>query len=145
MCGRLYGQVGMEFIDNITSYYFDHEEEFFDVLEQMDSYNEYLGSERVYPMEELNDFFYDSTPVEILTRAYFGYDGEYQYKREFNPRARYFMINGIGNLVSRETNDHYWDFLDDDFVETLYFLRHDLYLSGEVKNMILEFEEEYEE
>ena len=65
-------------------------------------------------MEYLTDFYSDTDPIELLQRAYFGYDadnritdrhGEKHYS-SFNPNRDYFTYNGYGNLVSTDFPDY---------------------------------------
>ena len=85
-----------------------------EVIEDLDSYNGYLGDDRYYDMELLTDFYADCDPSELLNRAYYGYDadswhtdshGEKQYGA-FNPNRDYFRFNGYGNLVSAYHKDY---------------------------------------
>lgn len=85
-----------------------------EVIEDLDNYNGYLGDDRYYEMDMLNDFYMDAAPSEILYRAFYGYDadnwhinshGEKQYGA-FNPNRDYFTYNGYGNLVSTDHRDY---------------------------------------
>lgn len=133
------------FMNSIKDYYKEHEDEFFDVLEQMNFYNGYLNDENIYPMEEIDYLLEGEKASDILLRVYYGYDGEYGPGTEFDPTARYFSFNGIGNLISWETKDYYWTFLDDDFVETLVDIQNHLSLSDKVMDMLESLEEEHDE
>ena len=84
------------------------------VIEDLDNYNGYLGDDRYYDTELLNDFYMDVAPVELLYRAFYGYDkdsgyidahGEKHYGA-FNPNRYYFTSNGYGNLVSTDYKDY---------------------------------------
>ena len=101
-------------IEKIINYFGDHEEIFNNCIEELDGYNGYLNDDRYYLMEELNDMFHGSDPIEILQRAYFGRDadtwttdgsGNKTYG-EFNPMREYFYFNGYGNLVSSDYKDY---------------------------------------
>ena len=83
-------------------------------MEELDGYNGYLGDNRYYSMDELDEFYRDSDPLEILRRAYYGRDddtwttdssGNKTYE-EFNPNRDYFYYNGYGNLVSSDYKDY---------------------------------------
>ena len=83
-------------------------------MEELDGYNGYLGDNRYYSMDELDEFYRDSDPLEILRRAYYGRDddtwttdsnGNKTYG-EFNPNRDYFYYNGYGNLVSSDYKDY---------------------------------------
>ena len=101
-------------IDDIITYFENNKDVFNDCIEELDGYNGYLGNDRYFDMEELDDFYRDSDPTELLQRVYFGYDeddviidqwGE-QHSREFNPMRDYFRYNGYGNLVSTNYKDY---------------------------------------
>lgn len=95
--------------------YFENDADLFNYcIEELDSYNGYLGDDRYYEMEMLNDFYCDTEPLEILRRAYFGRDddtwttdsrGDRTYG-EFNPNREFFYYNGYGNLVSSDYKDY---------------------------------------
>ena len=106
-------------IADIIQYFKENEDVFNDCMEELDSYNGYLGDDRYYDMEELNDFYRGQEPQEILFRAFYGFDadmwmtdsrGNKEYG-EFNPNRNYFYFNGYGNLVSSDYKD-YSDKLD---------------------------------
>ena len=95
--------------------YFENNEDVFDsCIEELDNYNGYLGDDRYYEMEYLSEFYNGTDPIELLNRAYFGYDadawhtnshGEREYNA-FNPNREYFTHNGYGNLVSTNYKDY---------------------------------------
>lgn len=101
-------------IQKIIAYFEENEEIFNDCMEELDSYNGYMGDGRYYYMEDLNYLFHGSDPIEILQRAYFGRDDEtwttdaYGNKTygAFNPNREYFYFNGYGNLVSANYKDY---------------------------------------
>ena len=101
-------------IEKIIEYFKENEEIFNQCAEELDSYNGYLGDDRYYSMDELNDFYHDTDPLELLQRAYYGQDedtyttdsnGNRTYG-EFNPNRDYFKYNGYGNLVSTDYPDY---------------------------------------
>lgn len=106
---------------------FENDIELFNAcIEELDSYNGYLGDDRYYEMDMLADFYCDCKPVELLERAFYGYDedsyhtdaygrGEYG---AFNPNRDYFRYNGYGNLVSADYKD-YSNYLDDYAIEQM--------------------------
>ena len=103
-----------EITADIIEYFKNNEEIYNDCMEELDGYNGYLGDNRYYPMDELNEFYRDSEPLEILYRAYYGRDddtrttdstGNKTYG-EFNPNRDYFYYNGYGNLVSSDYKDY---------------------------------------
>lgn len=95
-------------------------------MEELDSYNSYLGDDRYYSMDELNDLYSGTEPQEILFRAFYGFDadswhtdirGDKEYGA-FNPNRNYFYFNGYGNLVSSDYKD-YSDRLDPYAIEAM--------------------------
>jgi hypothetical protein len=72
-------------------------------------------------MEEFSDYYQGTDPLEILRRAFFGYDEDdstLEEKEPFNPNKDYFYLNGMRDLVSTDQQD-YSDYLDDRFVEEI--------------------------
>lgn len=112
--------------EKIIQYFKDNEDTFAQCLEELDSWNGYLGDDRYYEMEMLSDFYNDSDPIDLLNRAFFGHDddtwhtdthGEKHYGA-FNPNRDYFYYNGYGNLVSSDYKD-YSVYLDRYAIEAL--------------------------
>ena len=103
-----------EITADIIAYFENNEDIFNDCMEELDGYIGYLGDNRYYSMDELDEFYRDSDPLEILRRAYYGRDddtwttdsnGNKTYG-EFNPNRDYFYYNGYGNLVSSDYKDY---------------------------------------
>lgn len=103
-----------EITADIIAYFENNEDVFNDCMEELDGYNGYLSDNRYYSMDELDEFYRDSDPLEILRRAYYGRDedtwttdsnGNKTYG-EFNPNRDYFYYNGYGNLVSSDYKDY---------------------------------------
>lgn len=118
----------------ITKYFEEHDNEFIECIEELDSYNGYLGDDRYYEMYELDEIYHDADPSEILARAFYGYDedtwstdshGNREYGA-FNPNRDYFTFNGYGNLVSSDCKD-YSDKLDDYAIEAMSENRSEIY------------------
>lgn len=116
----------MTTIKKILEYFKENEDVFNSCVEELDSYNGFLGDDHVYPMEELNELYAGTEPIDILYRAFYGHDaenysidadGEKHYS-EFNPNRDYFYFNGYGNLVSCDYID-YSDKLDEYTIEQL--------------------------
>ena len=112
--------------ERIIAWLEEHEDVFNDCIEELDSWNGYLGDDRYYSMDELSELYHDADQIEILNRAYFGYDeetwhtdahGEKEYG-PFNPNRDYFTFNGYGNFVSADYKD-YFGHLDEYFIEAL--------------------------
>ena len=113
-------------IEKIIEYFNDNEEIFNSCIEELDGYNGYLGDDRYYEMEMLNEFYHDTEPLELLYRTYYGRDddtyttdsrGDKTYG-EFNPNRDYFHYNGYGNLVSSNYKD-YSSHLDEYVIESM--------------------------
>lgn len=103
-----------EITADIIDFFKANEDIFTDAIEELDSYNGYLGDDRYYAMDELDEVYTGTAPSEILFRAYYGYDedayttdssGNKTYG-EFNPNREYFRYNGYGNLVSADYKDY---------------------------------------
>ena len=101
-------------INNIIEFFKNNEDEFNAAIEELDSYNDYLGDNRYYNMDELDELYSGTEPTEILCRAFYGYDedtcttdahGNREYGA-FNPNRDYFTYNGYGNLVSADYKDY---------------------------------------
>lgn len=114
-------------IQKIITYFEENESVFNSAIEELDSYNGYLGDYRYYEMEMLDELFCNATPAEILNRAFFGHDedtyttdtyGNKSYGA-FNPNRDYFNLNGYGNLVSTDYKD-YTAYLDAYAIEDMY-------------------------
>lgn len=103
-----------EVVADILTYFEENDDTFTACLEELDSYNGYLGDDRYYDMEGLAEFYHDADPLELLNRAYYGYAedsctvDQWGTKRHdpFNPNADYFRYNGYGNLVSSNYKDY---------------------------------------
>jgi hypothetical protein len=123
---------------------FQNDEELFNrTIEELDSYNGYLGDNRYYEMEILNEFYNSTEPLELLQRVYYGRDddswttdnnGNKTYG-EFNPNREYFYYNGYGNLVSSDYKDYSY-YLDNYFIDAVIENQNHLYLDDEIENIL---------
>ena len=113
-------------ITDILAYYKEDESAFINSVEELNDYNGYLGDDRWEDMEELSELYQGADPIELLNRAFNGYDadtwhtdscGEKEFGA-FNPNRDYFRFNGYGNLVSSNYKD-YSDYLNDSTIEEL--------------------------
>lgn len=138
--------------DEILEYFENNEDEFNDVIEDLDSWCGYLGDDRYYYMEELDELYSGMPAIEVLYRAFYGHDdetwsmdssGNKEYG-EFNPNRTYFYFNGYGNLVSSDYKD-YSSHLNMYFVEKVIERANDLTLPGLVLEAIAEMEESEDE
>ena len=132
-----------EVIEELINYFESNEEDFNNTIEGLDSYDGYLGDDRYYEMEMINEFYADTEPLELMNRIFYGHDedntwtderGEKHYA-EFNPNREYFTFNGYGNLVSSDYKD-YSAHLDEWFIERVIERADDLDLSDEVIKII---------
>lgn len=102
----------------LIDYFNEHDEEFTRVMDELDSWNSYLGDDRRMHMYYLDELFCGQSASEILARALYGWDDDNwtvdQYGRRdhapFNPNREYFYFNRCGNLVSTDYVD-YSDYL----------------------------------
>ena len=132
-----------ELKDEILEYFENNEEEFNEVIEDLDSYCGYLGDDRYYYMEDLDELYHDQPATEILYRAFYGHDGDTwstdsrgdRTYGEFNPNREYFYFNGYGNLVSSDYKD-YSNRLDKYFVEKVIDNADNITLPSEVQELI---------
>ncbi len=120
-------------ITDIIQYFKENEDVFSDCMEELDSYNGYLGDDRYCSMEELNELYSGQEPQEILFRAFYGFDADSWHTdssgnkiyEAFNPNRDYFYLNGYGNLVSSDYKD-YSDKLDEYVIEEMSENRSDI-------------------
>lgn len=121
----------------------NNEQLFNEAIEELDSYNGYLGDDRYYYMEGLNEFYHGVDAIELLYRTFYGYDadnwntnvhGEKEHAA-FNPNREYFSYNGYGNLVSSNYKD-YSCYLDNYFIDSLIENQNHLYLDDEILNIL---------
>lgn len=120
---------------------------FNETIEELDSYNGYLGDDRYYFMEKIDELLSDYNVTDILYRVLCGYNqdkyitdgyGEKHYG-SFNPNCDYFKFNGYGNLVSACDKD-YSDYLDDYFIDSLLENRSYLNLDADIEALLDELE-----
>jgi hypothetical protein len=142
-------------IKKIIAYFEDNNEIFNECIAELDSYNGYLGDNRYYEMELLNEIFSENEPLEILNRAFFGHDeddwhtdgsGNKIYS-EFNPNKDYFKFNGYGNLISTNYPD-YSDYIDEYVIEEMSENRREIYAiddNEELSELFDELENEDDE
>ena len=102
----------------------EDEELFNDCIEELDGWNGYLGDDRYYCMEDIDEY-YQGDALDAIRRAFFGHDedwhtdahGEREYE-PFNPNREYFRFNGYGNFVSSDWKD-YTDHMDEYAIEAM--------------------------
>lgn len=135
-------------IQALIEFFRENEDLYNETIEELDSYNGFLGDDRYYLMEDLPEFYRDTDPIELLQRAFFGGDlddytvdaaGRISYGA-FNPNRNYFTFNGYGNLLSTNYKD-YSAHLDKWFIMALMENADYLYLNEEVAATIQECRE----
>lgn len=137
----------MTLVNELLAYYKENTEDFNSDIEELDSWAGYLDDERVVPMEELGEYYQGTDPLEVLRRAFFGYDdvnSTSDQKAPFNPNRDYFYLNGYGNLVSTNERD-YRDYLDEEFVEDIISNSSNLALSDGAQEILDKYEDQDEE
>ena len=141
-------QKQQEMTKKILEYFNENNDVFEEVIQDLNSWNGYLGDDEVYEMEMLNELYHDTEPLELIYRVYYGHDddtwttdsqGNKTYG-EFNPNRTYFYFNGYGNLVSCDCKD-YSGHLDKYFVESVI----DEYINLPSQNYPTELDELIEE
>ena len=128
----------------LLAYYKENTEDFNHDIEALDDWNRYLGNDRVIPMEEFDDYYQGTSPLEIARRVSFGYDDNptLEKKESFYPNRDYFYLDSWRNLVSTDYRD-YSDYLDDRFIELIIENGSDhLTLSDGVQDIIDDYQEE---
>ncbi len=134
-----------EIREAIKAYFEENEEDFIEVIEDLDSYNGYLGDDRYYNMDELDELLTGLTPSEVLARTYYGGDDDTKdangTRGEFNPNRTYFYYNGYGNLCSTDYKDYSYK-LDNYFIDEVIDNAGNLYsVPDEVQELLEELEE----
>ena len=137
-----------EIVIDAIAFFDTNDEAFIETIEDLDGYNGCLGDDRIDPMEYINEL-YTSDPLEALTRAFYGYDGDSEYtdddgtthREAFNPNKKFFYYSGYGNLVSTDYKD-YSDKLDEDFIQALYDHMNDINLPEEIVDLFNQLDSE---
>jgi hypothetical protein len=132
----------------IIAYFEENENIFNACIEELDGYNGYLGDDRYFKMEMINEFYHGTDPLDVLYRTFYGHDedsyhtdanGNREYA-EFNPNRDYFKYNGYGNLVSADYKD-YSAFLDRYCIEAMSENRAEIYAIDECEELSALFDE----
>ena len=123
-----------EITQKLLTYFEENDDTFTDIIEQLDSWDGYLGDDRVEDMENLCEYYRDDLENFAL-RMYYGHDaddwttdqwGEKHFSA-FCPNRNYFYYNGYGNLISTDYKD-YTDKLDKYFIDEVLENRSHLYI-----------------
>lgn len=132
----------MELVEKLLAYYKENEEDFVNDIEELDNWNGCLYEDRVISMNEIDVFFQNTDTLEILRRAFYGYDDDFStssQKAAFNPNRDYFYFNAYGNLVSTDEVD-YSEYLDEYFIQEIIDNRCHLSLSEGSQEIIDDYE-----
>ena len=92
-----------ELIEKLMQFYEENHDDFAYDL------NSYLDSDLRYPMNEIDEVFYEKSPSEIQDMKFCAHDEDGD---TFNPNRKYFYFDGIGNLVSTD-DDGCSEYLDE--------------------------------
>lgn len=122
-----------EMIAKVIEYFEENNDEFIETIESLDSWNGYLGEDRVYPMYELNDLFCGCSATELLEKL----------SDDFRVGDEYFK-DGIYGLESCDYPD-YDNFLDEYFVDEIYNLQNRVDIPDEVIEIFNEYDNEEDE
>ena len=128
--------------EKIVNWFEKNPEVFEECIEELDSAEGYLNDSRYFDMDEFELFVRDREPIDILNRAFFGFD-ETCGSSGFNPNRDYFRVNGYGNFVSADRKD-YSVFNDKEAVERMAMNIDDIYgieSNGELKALFDAYEE----
>ena len=135
----------------LINYYQENEDDFDRDIEELDAWNGYLGDDRCYPMDELNELLQGKDVDEILNLAYYGRDDDSWHEENgekvygpFCPNRDYFYFNGYGNLVSTDCPD-YSGYIDEYAVQDIIDNASHLNLSDGAQDIIDNYDEEEEE
>lgn len=119
--------------ENIIKYLEENEELFNRLIEELDSWNGYLGDDRWNPMDELDELLYGVTPTDIIRMT---------NHSKFDIDDNYVRCDGYGDLESAYSLD-YTDHLDEYFVKELMSERSHIDINDkELEYMLDELEEE---
>ena len=125
----------MKLVEKLLDYYEKNPVDFENDIEELNNCTGCLYDHKIYPMNELNKFFSNKKPDEIIRWAFYGYDNSYKKPLPFNPNREYFYFNGYGNLVSIDKKD-YSDYLDEAFVQDIIDNSYNLSLSSGAEDII---------
>lgn len=133
-----------DLVEKLYNHFKENEDDFNDSIEELDSYNGYLGDDRYYSMDELYELnpINDSFDFEnLMNRIYYGHDDNDGDGSAFCPNREYFYYNGYANLVSSDYKD-YSGYLDNYFIESLIENYNSLTLPDAVEEIFEEYEDQ---
>jgi len=118
--------------ENIIKYLEENEDLFNRLIEELDSWNGYLGDDRWIPMDELDEMLHHESPSDIIRMV----------SSDFDLNDIYFRFDGYGCLESSYYLD-YTNYLDEYFVKELMDKRSHIDINDkELEYMLDELEEE---
>ena len=130
-----------EKLNALLAYFRSNTDGFDDLLNDLDSYNGFLGDNAIFEMDLLPDIVGHRSIFDLLNMAYFGGD-DWNEGGSFNPNREYFYFNGYGNLVSTDRRDYSF-LLDSYFIESVAENKENLYtfdrLPEEIKALFEDF------
>lgn len=115
----------------MTDYWESHNDSFSNVCEDLDSYDGFLGDDRIYPMYELDDILGDKKPSEVLQMvdtANFDYSDDYFYydiygirstnEKDYSDYVDYSgvfekLINDYNQIFTRKYGHTYYELFED--------------------------------
>ena len=60
----------------IIEFFKNNEEIFNSCIDDLDAYNGFLCDNRYYYMQDIDEFYSETNPLELLWRSFYGYDAE---------------------------------------------------------------------
>ena len=87
--------------EKMRDYWKSHNDSFSRVCEELDSYDGFLGDNRCYPMDELDDLLCGKKPSEVIQMV----DTD-----NFNHNDDYFYYDGDDHLCSTDEKEYFNDF-----------------------------------
>ena len=85
----------------MTDYWESHNDSFSQVCENLDSWDGFLGNDRLYPMDELDELLYGKKPSEVLQMV----DTD-----DFNYNDDYFYYDADNRICSTDEKEYFNDF-----------------------------------
>lgn len=132
-----------QLLSNLEEYFSSHTEEWNYCIEELDAWNGYLGDDKFYRMDEIDEVLWGRTASDILSMVNGRFDGTDDY----------FRFDGYGNLYSTNNFD-YSDCLSSEAIEEIVKVWNHLYISASdiddealnwFKQLVEDEEEETEE
>lgn len=96
--------------ETVIKYLNEHNELFCNLIEQLDSWNGYLGDDRWISMYDLNETLSSYSADDIIRMA---------QNSSFDLGDDYFRFDGYGSIESTYGDPDYSEYLDENFVKEL--------------------------